>query len=248
MKFSRRSFFSLQVVAALALVAWFTPTPVQAEDAKSAPAGTWTWTTPGRNGGPERKNTLKLKVEGEKLMGKHTAPGQNGDPVETDITDGKIKGAEIEFKITRTFGDNKLVGLQGQGRRRQDQGCRSSNATARKRSARGGQAGMKRSRRSTAFECARQIPLNSPQPRLAPWPPLGRTALGATKRRLRRLRPRTHITSRNPAGPRVRCRIASPLPVPSLAGRDSRPVASGSPSPARFHHDAAPPRSFFPSR
>jgi len=46
----------------------------QAQDKKADPSGTWTWTIPGRAGGPERKLTLKLKVEGDKLSGSVTAP------------------------------------------------------------------------------------------------------------------------------------------------------------------------------
>src|SRR5947207_10306596 len=42
----------------------------KAEDKKADPSGTWTWTMPGRNGGPDRKMTLKLKSEGDKVTGK----------------------------------------------------------------------------------------------------------------------------------------------------------------------------------
>ena len=37
---------------------------VRGQDQKTDPTGTWSWTTPGRNGGPDQKMTLKLKVEG----------------------------------------------------------------------------------------------------------------------------------------------------------------------------------------
>ncbi len=74
------------------------------------PAGTWTWSTPGRNGGEPRKSTLKLKVEGTKLMGTVTTPGrQGGDPVVTEISDGKVKGDEITFAVTREFNGNKFT-------------------------------------------------------------------------------------------------------------------------------------------
>ena len=62
-----------------------------AQAQKADAAGTWSWTRPGRNGGPEAKMTLKLKVDGEKLAGKLTTPGRQGvDPVEIEIKDGKI--------------------------------------------------------------------------------------------------------------------------------------------------------------
>jgi hypothetical protein len=72
--------------------------------------GTWTWTVAGRNGGPDRKMTLKLKVEADKLTGVMVSPGrQGGDPVETKIADAKIKGEEISFTVTREFNGNKMV-------------------------------------------------------------------------------------------------------------------------------------------
>ena len=108
MKITLRSFLPIAAVA-VALLAWTTPATVQAEDAKASPTGTWTWTTPGRNGGPERKSTLKLKAEGEKLTGKVSSPGREGQVMETEISDGKIKGDELEFKVAREFNGNKFV-------------------------------------------------------------------------------------------------------------------------------------------
>jgi hypothetical protein len=79
---------------------------MQAADA----TGTWTWSTPGRNGGEPRKSTLTLKVAGEKLTGALTTPGrQGGDPMKTEIGDGKVKGNEISFTVTREFNNNKMV-------------------------------------------------------------------------------------------------------------------------------------------
>jgi hypothetical protein len=73
-------------------------------------SGTWTWSTPGRDGGEPRKSTLKLKVEGEKLTGTLLSPGRQGaEPRETAIADGKIKGDEMSFTVTREFGGNKMV-------------------------------------------------------------------------------------------------------------------------------------------
>lgn len=81
----------------------------QAQDKKD-PSGTWTWTTPGRNGGPDRKMTLKLKTEGDKLSGKLISPGrQGGDPMETEIKDGKVKDGEVTFTVVREFNGNKMT-------------------------------------------------------------------------------------------------------------------------------------------
>jgi len=81
-----------------------------AADKKADPAGTWTWTIPGRNGGPDRKNTLKLKTEGDKLTGTISAPGRQGsEPRETEIADGKVKGDEVSFTVTREFNGNKFT-------------------------------------------------------------------------------------------------------------------------------------------
>ncbi|MBC8001657.1 MAG: hypothetical protein H7X97_03620 [Opitutaceae bacterium] len=72
-------------------------------------AGNWTWSTPGRDGGPERKSTLTLKVEGDKVTGKIAALGRDGAPTDTAIEEAKLDGAMISFKVTRTFGENKMV-------------------------------------------------------------------------------------------------------------------------------------------
>ena len=82
---------------------------VQAQDKKADPTGTWTWTTPGRNGGPDRKSTLKLKVEGDKLTGTLSAPGRGGQSNDAAIADGKLKGDEISFTVIREFGGNKIT-------------------------------------------------------------------------------------------------------------------------------------------
>jgi hypothetical protein len=74
------------------------------------PAGTWTWESPGRQGGEPRKSTLKLKVEGTKLLGTITTPGrQGGDPVVTEISEGKVNGAEVSFAVVREFNGNKFT-------------------------------------------------------------------------------------------------------------------------------------------
>ncbi len=90
----------LGALFALALVV-----PTQA----ASPAGTWKWTTPGRNGGPDRKMSLELKVAGDKVTGTLTSPGRDGTPTKTEITDGKLKGEEVSFTISREINGNKIV-------------------------------------------------------------------------------------------------------------------------------------------
>src|ERR1035441_486335 len=64
-------------------------TAVQAADADAT--GTYGWTRPGRNGGPDQKLTLKLKVDGEKLTGTLTSPSRDGGTTDTAIADGKVR-------------------------------------------------------------------------------------------------------------------------------------------------------------
>jgi hypothetical protein len=80
-------------------------TAVQAADA----TGTWTWTRPGRNGGPDQKMSLKLKADGEKLTGTLTSPSRDGGTTDTAIADGKVNGEEVSFTVTREFNGNKMV-------------------------------------------------------------------------------------------------------------------------------------------
>ncbi len=87
-------------------------TQARAEDKKVEkvdPTGTYTWTVPGRNGGPDRTNTLVLKLEGDKLTGKVSSPGRDGQINTTEITDSKISGADISFTVTREFNGNKFT-------------------------------------------------------------------------------------------------------------------------------------------
>jgi hypothetical protein len=98
---------SLVTCALLGLAAVAT---ARAEDKKVDPSGTWTWSTPGRDGGEARKSTLKLKAEGEKVTGSISSPGrQGGEARETPIENGKIKGEDITFDVTREFGGNKVT-------------------------------------------------------------------------------------------------------------------------------------------
>jgi hypothetical protein len=85
-------------------------TQVRAADAKVDPTGTYVWTSQGRGGGPERTNTLALKLEGDKLTGKLTAPGRGGaEPTAVEIKEAKISGADISFSVTREFNGNSVT-------------------------------------------------------------------------------------------------------------------------------------------
>ena len=65
------------------------------------PTGTWTYSTPGRGGGPGRPTTLTLALKDGMLTG--SVSGRNGD---TPIGDATFKDDMISFTVTRTFGDN----------------------------------------------------------------------------------------------------------------------------------------------
>ena len=95
------AFISLIKIVTAALFALGAVAQVQAADKKADPSGTWSWTTPGRNGGADRKNTLTLKADGDKLTGKLSSPGRQGAATDTDISEGKIKGDELSFSVTR---------------------------------------------------------------------------------------------------------------------------------------------------
>jgi hypothetical protein len=96
--------YSLIAVLALGTFSAFAP-----DDKKADASGTWTWTTPGRDGGEGRKSTMKLKVEGEKVTGSIATPGREGQVRETPITNGKVKGDQITFDVTREFQGNKFT-------------------------------------------------------------------------------------------------------------------------------------------
>jgi hypothetical protein len=81
----------------------------RADDTKVDPTGTYQWVMPGRNGGPDRTNTLVLKVDGDKLTGKLSAPGRGGQVNATEIADGKVTGADISFNVVRTYNDNTMT-------------------------------------------------------------------------------------------------------------------------------------------
>ena len=93
MKRKQNTLISLIKVVTCAVLALGAVAQVQAADA----SGTWTWSTPGRDGGEPRKSTLTLKVEGEKVTGKLSAPGRQGAVTDVEIKEGKLKGDEISF-------------------------------------------------------------------------------------------------------------------------------------------------------
>ena len=107
MKSTQNALTSLIKVAACAILSL--GAVAQAQDKKADPTGTWTWSQPGRNGGPERKSTLKLKVEGDKVTGTLSAPGRGGQSSDVAISEGKLKGDEISFDVTREVNGNKFT-------------------------------------------------------------------------------------------------------------------------------------------
>ena len=82
---------------------------VQADDKKVDPSGTYQWVMAGRNGGPDRTNTLVLKLDGDMLTGKLTAPGRGGQTTETTINNAKLTGADVSFTVIRTYNDNSIT-------------------------------------------------------------------------------------------------------------------------------------------
>jgi hypothetical protein len=81
----------------------------QAQDTKVNPAGAWIWSVPARNGGPDRTNTLTLKVQGDKVTGTLSMPRRGGEVVDTAIKDAKVNGEEISFTVTREFNGNTVT-------------------------------------------------------------------------------------------------------------------------------------------
>jgi hypothetical protein len=105
----RNPLTALLTLAACASLALTAATPVHAQGAKTDPSGTWTWTRPGRNGGPDQTNTLVLKLDGDKLSGSVSSPGRGGAVTKTDITDASAKDGAVAFTTTREYNGNKTV-------------------------------------------------------------------------------------------------------------------------------------------
>ena len=105
-----RKFAILTKLAFCAVLALGGITTAAADDKAASATGTWTWTSPGRNGGAERKMTLTLTQDGEKLTGKLSSPSRDGGEArETEIAEGSVKGADVTFSVTREFNGNKMT-------------------------------------------------------------------------------------------------------------------------------------------
>ena len=92
----------LSLIISLSCAALYLGVAVQAQTQTTGPSGTWKWSIPGRNGGPDREFNLKLKADADKLTGILTPPGRGDTPgTGIEIKDGKIKGDEISFTIAR---------------------------------------------------------------------------------------------------------------------------------------------------
>jgi hypothetical protein len=109
MHFKYNLFASVTTVLLGAIVSLGILADARAEDQKSDASGTWTWTTRGRQGGPDRKITAKLKVAGDKITGTVSSPGRDGGTTDTEITDGKVKGDEVSFSTSREVNGNKIT-------------------------------------------------------------------------------------------------------------------------------------------
>jgi hypothetical protein len=70
---------------------------------KGDPSGTWTWSSPGRDGQTQER-TATLKREGDKVLG--SMSGRNGDQ---PIEEGKIKDGQITFKVVRERNGQKMT-------------------------------------------------------------------------------------------------------------------------------------------
>ena len=104
----QRIFAQVTSIAFGALLALGAISTVSAEEKAASATGNWTWTIQGRDGGAERKMTLALKQDGEKLTGKLSSPGRDGGEArETEIEEGSVKGADVAFSVTREFNGNK---------------------------------------------------------------------------------------------------------------------------------------------
>jgi hypothetical protein len=105
----QRILTQLTSMAFCALLALGGGPTASAEEKAASATGNWAWTVQGRDGGQERKMTLALKQDGEKLTGKLSSPGRDGAARETEISEGSVKGADVAFSVTREFGDRKMT-------------------------------------------------------------------------------------------------------------------------------------------
>jgi len=68
------------------------------------PTGTWSWTMPGRDGGPGRTATITLVYKDGALTG--SLSGRRGA---TPISDASFKGDAVAFSVTREFRGNSFT-------------------------------------------------------------------------------------------------------------------------------------------
>src|SRR5262245_40639327 len=105
----RKHYSMTSLVGLCAILALSAFSQAYAADKKSDASGTWTWSSPGRQGGEPRKSTLKRKVDGSKVTGTLSTPGRGGQASDVTIEDGKVSGEDISFTVTREFNNNKFV-------------------------------------------------------------------------------------------------------------------------------------------
>lgn len=86
----------MAAVVALAFVGLVSPV-IAADN----PTGTWKWTA--SFGGQERKQTLTLKLDGDKLTA--SMPGRDNEV--TQIFDATLKDGKVSFSVTREFNGQK---------------------------------------------------------------------------------------------------------------------------------------------
>jgi len=90
------------IVTAALVIALTAATGVRAEDKKADANGTWKWETD-RNG-TKVEQTLKLKVEGDKVTGT-VGRGER----ETKIEEGTVKDGEVKFTVNRARDDGTKI-------------------------------------------------------------------------------------------------------------------------------------------
>jgi hypothetical protein len=80
-------------------------------------SGKWTYSMPGRNGGPDRPVTITLKMDGSNLTGsvagmmggRGGGGGGGGAPAEMPITNGKVSGDTVTFEVHRQGQNGETV-------------------------------------------------------------------------------------------------------------------------------------------
>ena len=85
----------MRALLALGLVIGLTGLATADDKKKGDPTGTWKWTV--ERMGNKVEQTLKLKMDGDKLTG--ALVGRNN--METKIEDATMKDGEVTFNVTR---------------------------------------------------------------------------------------------------------------------------------------------------